>query len=208
MLEPWDFSQIRPSFLDLFDSNKSEAMKQFGLGFDKHFREFHPRDFHRLEPDLIEDLKSDLKVHCLKDDFRVLRKYVAGGKSFSHWFTVISHNRFVDVLRARKATYSIDTPIDDEHTTAEPAANEPNSEVVTFFRQLLRYVEMCLALATPKCRQLLTFAAEECTPKEIAELLQLKQFGNKKVSDDLSYCRERLFSCLEDKGIKESDWPF
>lgn len=208
MTKTWDFLQIRPSFLDLLDSNKPEAMKQFGLGFERHFKNFHSRDFRGLDEDTIADLLSDLKVHCLKDNCRVIRKYQVAERPFAHWFTVVAHNRFVEVLRSRKQMYSLDSPAGPDQDPVEPPDRSSDNKEDVFWRQLLRLTEECIQLASTKCRRMLLLAAEECTPLELAQLLGFKPEENKKVSDDLRYCRRQLVNCLEGKGIAEADWPF
>lgn len=206
MAELWDFSHRRPSFLALLDTNPSLAMAQFDKGFRKYFSAFQPRTLQHVDQQTREDMLSDLKLHCLSSDFRVLRKYLDVGKPFSHWFTLVTHNRFLEILRSKKHELSLNENFEEGHDPSEPPGTGSSPEEEAFWRQLLEFTRQCLSLASPKCRQLLLLAAEECTPLELAQLLHMKAEENKKVSDDLRYCRNRLSNCLEDKGISESDW--
>ena len=52
-----------------------------------------------------------------------------------------------------------------------------------------------------KCRLLLEMAADELSIKEMVRLLRLSPDQNKKVSDDLRYCRKKLKKLLGEGGI-------
>lgn len=196
---------IWPYFLDLLDTNPEEAFRQFYLLAVALFSHRPPVPLRSLSPEDRQDLLHDLILHCVKNDFRVLRQYVPKGKSFAGWLYMVFTNKCRDRLRTpemRAKRISIHADEDGrsiESKLADPGeppdAYVENAQVVSAVRRALRDIGT-------KCRLLLEMAADGLRPKEMVRLLGLADDQNKKVADDLRYCRRRLKERLREMGFE------
>jgi RNA polymerase sigma factor (sigma-70 family) len=183
-----------PGFLDCLDKDPDAAFADFYRFTVSQLRRRPPPAMHALKDDR-EDLTHNFVLHCVKDNFRVLHKYRDEGKPFGCWLHIVAQNFFLDMLREQ--------PIDDdpnlvERLTEDITAVNPEEELP--WRELLDSVKKALPNLDRCCRLLLVLAAREFTPKEMVHVLRLRRDQNKKVSDDLRYCRQKLKRMLADDG--------
>jgi RNA polymerase sigma factor (sigma-70 family) len=195
---------VRPSFLDLLDRDRDEAFKQFYCFVMAAFRWRLPVPLRGLSEEDRQDFLHDTILHCVKDDFRVLRMYVPRGKSFAGWLYMVFTNRCRDLLRTAEMRVSkVPIHADEEGRSVEsrladpgglPDAQVENAETVSLINKALEGIGQ-------KCRLLLEMAADGLKPKQMARLLGLAEDQNKKVADDLRYCRERLRKLIRRMGL-------
>jgi len=194
-----------PSFLDRLDIDPDAAFKGFYRFAWKTLNQVPPRAMRGLgEPDR-QDVIHDIVYHCVRDDFRVLRRYVDKGKPFAAWLYVVAHHKCLDRIRAGRLeneALSIHEDADGrglEMVLSDPA-DDPAKRVEA--REVLEAVKTILARMGQYCRLLLEMAADELTPREMVLVLRLPASQNKKVSDDLRYCRDKLRRRLREAGIE------
>jgi RNA polymerase sigma factor (sigma-70 family) len=193
-----------PSFLDLFDSDPDRAFEEFYLLASEVLHVQPPRPMLGLSHEDRQDLAHDIIYHCVKDDFRVLRSYRDQGKPFTVWFYPIAHNKTLDFIRSRgrkPETTSIHEDVDGKGLENVLSNPKDNTGSRIELADLLNAVRKAVASLSDYCRMLIEMAADEFTPKEMAQVLRLPADQNKKVSDDLRYCREKLRKRLSTGGI-------
>jgi RNA polymerase sigma factor (sigma-70 family) len=148
-----------------------------------------------------ESLISDIIYHCVRDDFAVLRKYDDLGYPFEAWLYKIAHRIVLDWLKRKKREKELSRSSDDKDPndcSIELADHHGHSQPLL---EMVRQVKALIPLLGKNCQLLLKLAAEEYTPKEMALVLQLSSDQNKKVSDDLRYCRQRLKNLMWERGF-------
>ena len=177
------------SFLTLLDSDPEQAR----ILFSQYAMWFFAQNFitivSRLSLQDREELRQETILHCLKDDFRILRKYIERGKGFGNWF----HNKCVDMINQGLIGSPRTSPIIDPAPDPSPPDDSVN-------RTALHLVRKLIAEMSDKCQALLALAAREFKPNEIARVMRI---NNKKVADDLRYCRSRLNKMLKEHGATE-----
>ncbi|MCX5753166.1 MAG: sigma-70 family RNA polymerase sigma factor [Candidatus Krumholzibacteria bacterium] len=195
-----DFSW--PPFLKLLDSDPAAAFDGFYRFAVKSLTDMPPRLMRTMNRDDFEDLLHEIIYHCVKDNYRVLRQYVAKGHSFAAWLYTVAHNKCLDIQRKPM----IDCEPIDRDKNGKSLANvladkksrgEDRAELV----EILEATKRAMAQMDERCRLLLALAAEEYKPEEMVLVLRMPPGQNKKVSDDLRYCREKLKKLLTQAGI-------
>ena len=193
-----------PAFLNLLSSDPDAAFADFYRFAVGTLVAVPPRLMRSLSNEDREDLTQEIIYHCVKDDFRVLRQYVDKGRPFAVWLYAVAHNFCLDYLRSKGRN--------PDTTSIHENANGPGLENVLTDRhndgqnrpellELLTIVKKTLELVGEYCRVLLEMAADEFTPREMTLVLGMTPDQNKKVSDDLRYCRKKLKDRLAEKGI-------
>jgi RNA polymerase sigma factor (sigma-70 family) len=196
-------NQSWPPFLDSLESDPKNSLEEFYRFLSRALRKVPPRPMRKLLKDDQEDMIHKVYVHCTKDDAAVLRRYVPGDRPFGAWLYTVAHHLCVDHIRReapRKSEVSIHNNPNGgglEDSLANPV-NEERRGIAARYAQIVREI---IAQLGDHCRVLLEMAADEFTPKEMVLVLRLPASENKKVSDDLRYCREKLRKRLRDKGI-------
>jgi RNA polymerase sigma factor (sigma-70 family) len=193
-----------PSFLNLLDADPDKAFDGFYRFTVAVLTTRPPRPMLSATKEEREDLIHDIVYHCVRDNFRVLRLYRPKGRPFTAWLYVVAHNKCLDWLRVGSQigkTVSIHgdgTGRGLENVLADRVGNPENrleaSEITPIIRNAMGQLGS-------HCRTLLELAADELTPKEMVLLLGLPVDQNKKISDDLRYCRKKLVRLLEKEGI-------
>jgi len=193
-----------PFFLDLFDVDPDAAWAEFYKYARIVITARPPQPLLGLNREDREDCIEEIIFHCIKDDFRVLRRYEDIGRPFSAWLYVIAHNKAVDFIEKRNRRWSIEIqPEEDTDVSAsqrEPVAPFGNPDGNGDLDELVEKVEELIRQLGEECRQLLELAGQGLKPKEIAKLLGLPEDQNKKVSDHLRYCRDKLKKLLAEEG--------
>lgn len=193
-----------PPFLSLLDCNPDTAFADFYRFAVRTLTTAPPRAMRGLNQDDRQDLIHDIIYHCVKDDFRVLRQYVDKGKPFAAWLYVMAHNLSVDHFRRRERDPdAVSIHEDSEGASLENIlSNQGNNDgKKSELAELIAIVKKTIARIDEYCRLLLEMAADEFTPKEMVAVLRLPPDQNKKVSDDLRYCREKLKRRLMEGGL-------
>lgn len=193
-----------PAFLNMLDSDPKAAFAAFYRLAVATLSLTSPRPMRGLCKEDRQDFIHEVVFHCVRDDFRVLRRYVDAGKPFRVWLYSIAHNKCLDYLRCaggKARVVSIHENPDRkglENVLADPSAG-PDKRVEG--ADLIAAIRRAIAQIGERCRMLLEMAADEFTPKEMVTVLRLPPDQNKKISDDLRYCRERLKKLLAEAGI-------
>ncbi len=191
--QPW------PSFLNLLDENPEEAFSAFYSFAYKVLTVKPPRSLQELPGVEPEDMIQEIILHCVRDDFRVLRRYEDRGKPFAAWLYVLAHNKCLDYLRKTKR--EVEAMSSSANPTYSGVDPDIDPEVRTRLRDIIEIVRRCVLDLGSYCELLLQCAADEYTPSEIVLVLGWPKNKNKKVADDLRECRRRLKRMLATQGI-------
>jgi RNA polymerase sigma factor (sigma-70 family) len=147
-----------------------------------------------------DDAIHDIIVHCVKDNFRVVRTYRNNGKPFAWWLKRVATRKILEWIRSRRNVPVLISAFGNgQETHFEPEDPQPAAPVET--KEILRVTNQCIALLALKCQILLRSAAEEFTPREMALMLGLSSKDSKKISDDLRHCRKKLVRLLTERGF-------
>ncbi len=193
--QPW------PSFLNGLDGNSARAFRDFYNFAWRLLTLSPPRALRDLSPQDREDVISEIILHCLKDDARVLRTYSNHGRPFARWLLVVAQCKAVDCIRRLRPPQAGDAPAKDYE---QPVADDaPSPEAVAIARKNLERVYRSIREMEPNCQLLLLGSAAGYRPRELACLLGWPATWGKKASDSLRYCRSRLKALLEREGV---DW--
>jgi RNA polymerase sigma factor (sigma-70 family) len=193
----------RPEFLGLMDGDPDRAFAGFYTFAVALLSRKPPRPLLSIRPEDRQDIIHDIVYHCVKDDFRVLRRYVPKGRSFAAWLYVVAHNKSLDLISAKgqpAVTLSIHQKEDGralEQVLSDPGNTHDRQAELS---EIVGIVVKAIGRLDEHCQLLLEMAADEFTPKEIVKVLGLAPEQNKKVSDDLRYCRNKLKRLLVEMG--------
>jgi len=160
-----------------------------------------PTALRRAPAAMHEDLIHDVVVHCCTNDFRVLRTYRGQSSSFAAWFSFVARNRILDYWRKEKLELQPSSNLDPQELLARQPANLSAVDHDVWAREVLTTTARCLTKLSPTCQVLLKGASEGLTPKQLTRLLGWPAQRNKKASDDLRACRDRLRRLLSQEGI-------
>ena len=194
-----------PSFLDLIDDDPKKSAAEFYQFAAKLLSTAPPKLFRGLNKEDQEDFIQEIVIHCISNNFRVLRTYQDKGKPFAAWFYIIVHHKLVDFLRKRGQVMPYELELADAH---EFVSDNPGIEALfnVEHNEALKVVKMCLSEIGTKCRLLLKLAAKEFRPKEMVRIMGLPLEQAKNVANDLAHCRKKLANLLWEKGIKIEDY--
>jgi len=192
-----------PPFLDLLDRDPDRAFRGFYSFAWRLLKVSPPKIMSSLPESDADDLIREILLHCVVDNFRILRRYTDRGKPFAAWLYIVAHNKCLDYLRRKK--YSRDY-IESEKESAGPIHSgspeislDPDRKMQ--LKGLIEIVRKCMATLSRKCQILLRLSADEYSPREMTAALGLPANMNKKVSDDLRECRKRLKKVLVREGV-------
>jgi RNA polymerase sigma factor (sigma-70 family) len=193
-----------PDFLNWLDNDPERASTEFYKFLVWTLNKVPPRPMRGLNQEAKEDLIHDIYLHCINHNFRVLRQYKNTGKPFAAWLYVVAHNYCIDHLRAEEQTpdtVSIDQTRDYGELIEILPDQGPNPNQRIEWADLLAIVRKLMSKLDEYCQLLLQMAADEDTIKEMLTTLRLTPDQNKKISDDLRYCRKKLKKKLAENGI-------
>jgi DNA-directed RNA polymerase specialized sigma24 family protein len=195
--------QSWPVFLGLLDSDPRRAWEGFYRFVQSFVAVQPPPELVSIPESDRKDLVEDVVVYCVDNDFRVLRRYHDTGHEFAGWFYVLVKRRALDWWRrSGRESGRMDRPGDIDAPRPElPSGIVDNPEHRERFGRLVECVSGLMEKLGGYCRLLLALAAEEYTPREMVAVLRWNESKNKKVSDDLRYCRRRLKEMM----ARESD---
>ncbi len=189
-----------PAFLHLLSSDPKRACEMFYLFARGLLSASPPCVMRSIHPDEKNDLIHDLIVHCVRDNFRVLRTYQDEGKPFSRWFKRVASRKALEQMREKQKGLALYSEMGNGHARSDES-NDRQHAASAELREMIRATNECIALLTLKCQILLRSAAEECSPREMTLLLGLPPQESKKVSDDLRHCRKKLAALLAERGF-------
>jgi RNA polymerase sigma factor (sigma-70 family) len=196
--QPW------PEFLNLLDQDANAAFQEFYQFLYKLLTVRPPQGMRSLSETESEDLLQEIVLHCVQDDFRVLRQYRPQGRPFAAWLYVLAHNKCLDCLRRRSRSPELHSQFNygvGEDSLGGGVDSDLTPEKRAGLRDVISTVKGCLSRLRQYCRLLLQLAAEEYTPREMVLLLGWPPDKNKKVSDDLRECRRQLRKVMVEEGI-------
>lgn len=196
-----------PGFLRLLDSDPKRVAEDFYCWVTGLFRTAPPRILRSVPADRHSDLIHDIVVHCIKDNFRVLRQYSDRGKPFAVWFYLISRRLILDWIDHENIGPELIDPL-AQPTEADGVVSESsgsNPGVDAQLREMLEAVNGCLDRIGDYCKALLRMAGDEWLPREMVQALGLQKDKAKKVSNDLGYCRKKLENLLVEYGMDIED---
>lgn len=192
----------RPAFLDRLETDRNAAFEEFFRYAWRLLSACPPAPLLRLSTERREDIIADVILHCVRDEFRVLRTYREG--SFPGWLLMIARNRAVDEIRRDSRRREVPLPPDEpgESPVASIPSREPSASARSEWSECLALVRDCLARMSKKCQILLWGTAQGLRPRELERFLGISPGSNKKTSDDLRYCRRRLKDLLAAEGFE------
>jgi RNA polymerase sigma factor (sigma-70 family) len=195
-----EFNPNWPPFLDTMNSQPRSAAVQFYKYVVGLLEVSKPRALKAVPAEYRNDLFHDIVVHCIRDDFRVLRQYKDMGRPFAAWFYFVANNKIRDFWDKEKQRSDTGGSGVIEPELADTSHSNPGSD--TQNRQLLDKVNQCIRELDDHCQVLLRLAAEEYKPREIVRVLGWAKDKAKKISNDLAYCRKKLMDLLSVRGIE------
>ncbi len=193
-----------PSFLDYLDSDPDRAFTEFYRFAVISIRDPLPKPMRGLNEGEIDDLIEDIVYHCTKSEFGALKTYQNNSRPFAAWLHVVAYNKSMDYLRKlgrELKTVSYHSTDEDQGLENILPAAGASQEDITDARKVLNQVRQTINLMGDYCQLLLEMAADEFTPKEMVEALKYDKNQNKKLSDDLRHCRQKLRKLLNQSGI-------
>lgn len=191
-----------PGFLDLLDSHPEKGLEGFYLFVARLLHTSPPRLMNSLNEEDKEDLLQDIVIHCIQDNFRVLRTYKNEGNSFAAWLYFIARNKIIDVFRKSGREVELrSNPYPQELRRSQDASRDRED-----FGDAVNIVRKCLEKMDEYCRLLLKMSSDEFLPREMVMVLGWPAEKAKKVSNDLGYCRKKLSNLLWENGLKIEDY--
>ena len=187
--EPW------PAFLNRIDTDPLGALEALYTFAWKLCQARPPSILRTLDPSEQQDRISDLVVICSRDNFHKLRKYRDVGRPFAGWLATVLDRQVRDFRRQRKPA--------EELTEGLPAARPESGPGLS--TTVLRALGRALDQMSEKCRLYLGCLADGMKPREIAELLQLPDGENTRLSDDLRHCVRRVRELLLAEGVRPEE---
>jgi len=191
-----------PEFLDFLDSNQEKALDLFAKFLVLLLQTRRPKVCFSLSVEERKDCLPEIFLHCVKDDYRVLRTYRNMGRPFSHYLYEVVRNIGRDKWRQKSRAHAVrinDCPADGRLRALLERKNFSQHEHLAW-KELAEVVSEEFHRLDKRCRLLLNCSADESTIREIVFTLALPRDQNKKVSDDLRYCREKLRRLIEARG--------
>ncbi len=196
-----------PSFFEKLDSDPTSAGNEFCRQAMGYMNQFKPQFLRYFHPQEQEDIKQEICLHFIDNNLRVLRQYQPKDRDFGAWFYVSAHNKVRDILRKRKRQVSTLELTNDERevSNAGTMAKTANPDSTHEARDLLQTVNKLVQSMDKYCQLLIRMSGDEFKPAEMARILRWPKERAKKISDDLSYCREKLLKMLngQDLAIQE-----
>ncbi|MFH1845664.1 MAG: hypothetical protein ABIF77_20965 [bacterium] len=197
--------QSWPPFLDQLDSDPDRAFTDFFRLATAALLTAPPRPMVGLSRADREDLIQDIIYHCAKDRFRVLRRYEDKGKPFAAWFYTIAYRKCFDVYRSpHRQVAPVDSFSDEQagRVWEETAVDgNPGPDEPVAWKEAVALTREAMGELDDRCRLLIELAADGYAPREMTVFLGPAGQDNKKISDDLRYCRRRLRNLLVERGI-------
>ena len=194
------FDDPRPRFLELIDSDPTLAMELFWKSAQQQLRTCPPSVMKSVPLDDRADVIQDVIVHCIKDNFRVLRMYTDEGKPFAAWFMQTARRIVLHWLRDSGKISGHSTGVGGRVESGLEQA-DPSGSISPEHRRAVGIVNGCILTLHEYCQLLLRLAGEEYKPREIALLLGPDDSDPIKVSEALRQCRKKLVKLLTEKGI-------
>jgi RNA polymerase sigma factor (sigma-70 family) len=192
--DPW------PPFFVHIDSDPQACMSLFWDHAYRQLRSCPPGLLKRVSPENREDIISDIFMHCVADDFRVLRTYSNVGKPFACWF-MRTANRVILMWYRKKGKWPVlweDFSVEGTNRF-EPVDPKPVSTPDQ--KRIAGIVDECIMALKEYCQLLLRLAGEEYKPREIAPMLGKDLSEAPDISEELRQCRKKLAQLAVTRGI-------
>lgn len=191
-----------PVFLGQMDRESERAAASFHEFAWKMLLSSPPPAFRSLSNEERHDLIADLVLRCVREDFKLLRKYKDEGRPFAGWLATVANFSAIDYLRKRQRERrrhrSLDQEDPDGRSLVETlAAPDPSTDSHIEAGQRLEKVRECMENMSERCQVLLQGAADGLKPRELTVLLGWPRDANKKIADAVRECRRTLKRCLE-----------
>ncbi len=196
----------RPRFLDELDRDPIRAFRTFHDFARRLLTTYPPPAMRAMSKEDREDAISEVLLHCLKENMRVLRRYEDRGRPFAHWLLVVAQYRVLDLLRRnRRRTFESVEEL-EPWVFGRESRVEMHPDDRAFLRQNLEVVMRLIRQMELRDQILLLASAEGYRPRDLASLLGLPRSAAKRLSDELRYCRTRLKMALKRKlGMEWED---
>jgi len=207
-MEPEDPS--RPGFLELLDRDPNAIFQEFYIRATIVLSRVPPTPMRILISKGFgssQDLLHDFVLHCVEKNFKVVRGYVPRKRPFEAWLYVVARNYFIDVIRKYKRELESEcVSIEKKKENGVSLENIISGHVdcddrAYEFREIISVVKRAISAMDDRCRLLLELAADGYEPRDIVTILCLPRSQNKKISDDLGYCRKKQVDLLRREGI-------
>jgi len=198
--------QSRPGFLDKLEINPADAAEEFSRFAYKVMQILPPHIIRPLSREEQHDIIQEIIIHCLDRNLRVLKSYCDQGLPFTKWFLTVAYKKAYDILRQRSKYIARNPSMEDGEMHFDPPTKTDDGPLRrTIAGQLLERVGRILGTMKKKCQILIKAAAEGYTMAEMAVMIGLSSTENKKVSNDLRACRQRLIQLWERAGYSLSE---
>ena len=195
-----------PWFADGDDSDRQRRMTDFQHYAQQFFRKCAPSAMRRLSPDDLADVQQEIILHCICNDFRVLKQFRNTGSTFDAWFCVVSLNTTLDFMK-RRGRYQ-DTIVADPTPDGALVMNHPassgNPEKEFERGRMAELLNQCIGSLDQYCRVLVRLYGDQFKPHEIVRVLRWPESKATKVANDYKYCKEKLRKLLAKRGIVEA----
>jgi DNA-directed RNA polymerase specialized sigma24 family protein len=194
-----------PSFLDLIDSDPDTARAQIGYFILKRLKDTPPSIIRAFDEKDYPGLYNEVFLHCVNNDFKIIRKYINNGKPFAGWLHCVAYNKLYDIakqeglIKEKKFVFLDETGNPGHNVRTTP--DDPSK--VAELNELISIVRNAISQLGRDCRLLLEMASDEFNIGEMLTILRQPQSKNKWLSDKLRYCRNKLRKLLENMKI---DW--
>lgn len=207
-----ELSQERPSFLNRFDDDPDRAFGAFYHFTMALARRLPPAPLRAVPEDARLDLIHDVVYRCVKDDFRLLRRWQPRGRAFSAWVYSVLHNSSVDWLRKNNLRRRVLVPWSPEGDDIAPedVVPDPRGDLAgeAIAKVTLERLEPLLRATienfTFEQNILLSLRLQGLKPREIAALLG-RGLTNKQVSEAISTLGRRMKADIERAGRDSRD---
>jgi len=192
------------SFLLKLQTDREEAFAGFYAFAVRFLLYYPPAEIQNIDKDNKMDLIHDIVYHCVKDDFRVLKQYVKrANTNFAAWFYVTARNKCRDILKSKEYKYngiSYDNDCNDNVIRKLKSSNMSPEEEAEL-NEIIDLVETKISEMDEKCRKLLSLSAYGLKPIDIVAILRQPRSNNKKLSDEIRYCRKKLIDKLQEENV-------
>jgi len=202
-----------PYFFSILDIDREKAFKEFYLHVEPILRFNPPRQIYILAPEEREDCLQEVFIHFWKEGCSVLKKYLKKveetGKeiNFNGWFYITARNKIISYIRELNRLPDMFSLGDDSEGDGLPdklTGRNNGTEKKMDLEKLIRIVGEIIIEMRIRCQMLLSMAASGLKPRDIASILA--EDDNKKISNDLRYCRKKLKNLIHNRGVRLSDY--
>ncbi len=195
--DPW------PPFFRHLDNAPQRGMALFWEHAQKQLRVCPPSVLSSVPVGERSDVLRDIYIHCIQDDFRVLRTYRNEGKPFARWFMRTATREVLQWLR-KNAKRPVTVDNDLENLLDSTGLTRGYADKAPEQAEMVRIVNECILTLHEYCQLLMRLAGDEFRPREMALLLGRPTSESTQISADIRQCRKKLARIVAERGVDPS----